>query len=178
MKKKSVLIFLMIAAFVVGATTSVWAHGSQEKRTSAPAAANSASTSTSAAGSTNDFITVTSSHGYSKTVSLLQHAIKSDGLMILGQVNQKSILSMTGLNLQGAHSFFVGNPRVGKKLFDMTTEVTMVIPARISVWVRNGTTYVGYFKPSAMMAMVNSSLTKPGTMLDKKFHQIVQGATQ
>lgn len=125
-----------------------------------------------------DIVVVQSNHSYSTTLSYLEHAIKSNGLMVLGRVNQKSILSMTGLNLKGAYSFLVGNPRVGKKLFNMTTEVAMVIPARISVWVRNGTTYVGYFEPSALMGMVNTSLAKPGTMLDKKFRQIVLGATQ
>jgi len=126
----------------------------------------------------NALVTVRSSHDYSTTLSNLQHAIKNDGLMILGQVNQKSIISMTGLNLKGAHSYLVGNPRVGKKLFSMSPAVAAVIPGRISVWVQNGTTYVGYFQPSALMGMINSSLKSPGAMLDKKFKQIVTDATK
>lgn len=126
----------------------------------------------------NDLVTVQSNHGYATTLSKLQHAIKNDGLMILGQVNQKSIMSMTGLNLQGAHSYLVGNPRVGKKLFSMDPAVAAVIPGRISVWVQNGTTYVGYFQPAALMGMINSSLGKPGAMLDQKFKQIVTDATK
>ena len=39
--------------------------------------------------------------------------------MVMGNVNQKAILSMAGLNLEGAESFLVGNPRVGKELFGM-----------------------------------------------------------
>lgn len=125
-----------------------------------------------------DVVVVQSNYGYSTTLNHLEHAIKSDGLMVLGKVNQKSILSMTGLNLKGAYSFLVGNPRVGKKLFGMDPAVTAVIPGRISVWVRNGTTYVGYFKPAALMGMVDSSLTQPGAMLNKKFKQIVDDATK
>lgn len=126
----------------------------------------------------NDLVAVRSNYDYSTTLNKLQHAIKNDGLMILGQVNQQSIMSMTGLNLAGAHSFLVGNPRVGKKLFTMSPAVAAVIPGRISVWVQNGTTYVGYFRPAALMGMINSSLSAPGAMLDQKFQQIAQDSTK
>jgi len=124
------------------------------------------------------FVTVKSANGYSATVSALQHSIKSNGLMVMGKVDQKSILSMTGLHLAGAESFLVGNPRVGKKLFGMNPAVAAVIPARISVWVSDGTTYVGYFKPSAQMGAISPKLAKPGEMLDMKFHKIVEDATK
>lgn len=96
----------------------------------------------------------------------------------MGNVNQKAILSMAGLNLEGAESFLVGNPRVGKELFGMNPAVAAVIPSRISVWAEHGTTYVGYFKPSAMMGMISPQLVKPGAMLDMKFQKIVQDATK
>ncbi|HKK00877.1 MAG TPA: DUF302 domain-containing protein [Desulfuromonadales bacterium] len=126
----------------------------------------------------NDFVTVKSAHGYSATVDSLQHTIKSNGLMVLGKVNQKAIMSMTGLQLAGAESFLVGNPRVGKKLFGMNSAVAAVIPARISVWVAHGTTYVGYFKPSALMGEISPALARPGAMLDMKFAKIVREATK
>lgn len=130
-----------------------------------------------AQGTGGEFIAVQSTHGYSATVSALKHSVKSNGLMIMGKVNQKGILSMTGLHLAGAESFLVGNPRVGKKLFSKDPAVAAVVPARISVWVKGGTTYVGYFKPSAQMAALSPDLAKPGQMLDSKFHEIVQQAT-
>lgn len=126
----------------------------------------------------NAFITLKSAHSYSATLNSLQHAIKSNGLLVMGKVNQKAILSMTGLNLEGAESFLVGNPRVGKKLFGMNPAVAAVIPARISVWVDHGTTYVGYFRPSALMGGISAHLAKPGKMLDMKFHTIVFAATK
>lgn len=124
------------------------------------------------------FVTVKSEHNYPDTVNALQHSIKSNGLMVMGRVNQKAILSMTGLHLAGAESFLIGNPRVGKKLFSMNPAVAAVVPARISVWVSNGTTYVGYFKPSSQLSALSSQLAKPGEMLDMKFEKIVQQATR
>lgn len=125
-----------------------------------------------------DFVTVKSAHGYSATLDALQHSIKNNGLMVMGKVNQKAILSITGLKLEGEESFLVGNPRVGKKLFSMNRAVAAVIPARISVWVEHGRTYVGYFRPSALMGMISHELSAPGTMLDRKFAKIVQEATR
>lgn len=126
----------------------------------------------------SSFVTVKSSHDYSTTVSALQHSVKDNGLMVMGKVNQKAILSMTGLHLAGAESFLVGNPRVGKKLFSMNAAAAAVVPARISVWVNDGTTYVGYFQPSALMGAISPKLAKPGRMLDMKFHKIVEEATK
>lgn len=126
----------------------------------------------------NNFVTVKSAHNYSATVDSLQRAIKSNGLMVMGNVNQKAIMSMTGLNLEGAESFLVGNPRVGKELFSMNPAVAAVIPSRISVWAIQGTTYVGYFKPSALLGMITPKLGEPGAMLDMKFEKIVQDATK
>lgn len=124
------------------------------------------------------FIAVQSSHGYSATVNALQLAIKKNGLMVMGKVNQKAILSMTGLHLEGGESFLVGNPRVGKKLFGMSPAVAAVIPARISVWAEHGKTFIGYFRPSSLMDAISNKLAKPGKMLDMKFHQIVEQATK
>ncbi|MGC8492785.1 MAG: DUF302 domain-containing protein [Syntrophobacteraceae bacterium] len=126
----------------------------------------------------NGFVMVKSAHGYAATLNSLQRAIKSNGLMVMGKVNQKAILSMTGLNLEGGESFLVGNPRMGKKLFSMNPAVAAVIPSRISVWAEHGTTYVGYFNPSALLGQISPQLAKPGAMLDMKFHKIVSEATK
>jgi uncharacterized protein (DUF302 family) len=67
----------------------------------------------------------------------------------MGMLNQAHALSMTGLHLQGAESFFVGNPVVGKKLFAADPAVGAVVPLRIYVWEKGGETHVGYFQPSA-----------------------------
>lgn len=123
-----------------------------------------------------NYVTVKSSHNYSETVTSLERSVKSNGLMVMGTVDQRGILSMTGLNLEGAKSFLVGNPRVGKKLFEKTPAVAAVVPARISVWTSNGTTYLGYFAPSALLKAISPGLAKPGRTLDMKFRKIVQEA--
>lgn len=122
-----------------------------------------------------DFVSVKSSHGYAQTVRALQSDIKSNGLMILGQVNQGRIMSMTGMSLQ-ARSFFVGNPRVGKMLFMKTPAAAAVVPSRITVWARHGSVYISYFKPSVLMSAIEPELAKPGHMLDMKFGKIVHEA--
>lgn len=132
----------------------------------------------SAGGTSATFITVKSNQDYSATVNALTHSVKNNGLMVMGKVNQKGILAMTGLHLAGAESFLVGNPRIGKKLFKADPAVAAVVPARISVWVRHGTTYVGYFKPSAQLTALSRKLSKPGHMLNAKFRKIVKEATQ
>lgn len=131
-----------------------------------------------AAGGSGGFVTVESTHGYAATVGSLQKAVKQNGLMVMGKVNQKGILAMTGLHLAGAESFLVGNPRVGKKLFSETPAAAAVVPARISVWADGGHVYVGYFKPSTQLAAVSGRLGKAGSNLDAKFAQIVRQATR
>lgn len=124
------------------------------------------------------FITQASHKGFNATVSALKRSVASNGLMVMGKINQQRILSMTGLQLKGAESFLVGNPSVGKKLFAMDPAVGAVIPARMYVWVKDGTTYVGYFEPSKLMADINPHLAMPGKMMDKKFAAIARQATQ
>ncbi|AOU97965.1 hypothetical protein BI364_08305 [Acidihalobacter yilgarnensis] len=124
------------------------------------------------------FVSQASQHGFNATVSALKRSVASNGLMVMGKINQKQILSMTGLQLKGAESFLVGNPSAGKKLFAMDPAVGAVIPARIYVWVKGGTTYVGYFEPSQLMRSINPKLAMPGKMMDKKFAAIARNATQ
>ncbi|APZ42722.1 hypothetical protein BW247_11660 [Acidihalobacter ferrooxydans] len=124
------------------------------------------------------FVSQASHQGFNATVSALKRSVASNGLMVMGKINQQRILSMTGLQLKGAESFLVGNPTVGKKLFAMDPAVGAVIPARMYVWVKGGTTYVGYFEPSHLMGSINPKLTMPGKMMDKKFAAIAHDATR
>ena len=125
------------------------------------------------------FVRQQSSHSFSATVSGLQHAISGNGMMVLGQLDQKSALSMTGLHLAGAHAFFVGNPVVGKQLFQADPAAGAVVPLRVYVWQdQGGQVYVGYFRPSELMAAVDPKLAKPGMMLDQKFTSLVSQATK
>lgn len=133
---------------------------------------------TAFSGPGGSFIHKTAAGSYEQTISSLKRAVSGSGMMIAGEIDQKQILSMAGLNLQGAHTFFVGNPMVGKKLFEMNPAAGIVLPVRIFVWVnQSGKTEVGYFKLSEQLATIDSRLKGPGEMLDQKFEMIINAAT-
>jgi len=125
------------------------------------------------------FVQQSSSISFSETIASLKRAISKNGMMVLGQLDQKGALSMTGLHLAGAHTFCVGNPVVGKKLFKMDPAVGAVVPLRIYVWVdAAGATHVGYFEPSQLLTSIDPHLANAGTMLDTTFAKIVSQATR
>ncbi len=126
----------------------------------------------------NLFVTVTSHQNYVNTLSSLRKAVQNNGLMVMGKVNQKAILSMTGLNIEGGESFLVGNPRIGKKLFSMTPAVGAAIPARIYVWAKGGVTHISYYRPSVLFGAISEKLGMAGKMMDKKFRMIVKQSAQ
>lgn len=75
---------------------------------------------------------------------------------------------MTGLTIN-AHSFFIGNPNVGKEAFSADPSVGLVIPVRVNVYEENGKTYVSYFKPSDSFASFKNKKVKMiGDKLDGK----------
>ena len=124
------------------------------------------------------FVNVTSHHGFDDTVAALKSAIASNNMMVMGSINQANVLSMTGLHLAGAESFLVGNPNSGKKAFSMDPAAGVVLPARIYVWADQGTTHVGYLKPSAGLTAVNPKFGMMAGMLDKSFADIAEQATK
>ena len=134
--------------------------------------------SATAFASNNTFVEVQSNRSFDDTVSTLKHAVSNNGLMVMGQINQARVLSMTGLHLEGAQAFLVGNPKVGKKLFGMTPSAGAVLPARIYVWQAHGKSHIGYFRPSVLLTSINPHLQKAGEMLDMKFSQIAEDASR
>lgn len=126
------------------------------------------------------FFEETVSHqSFDATVAALKHAVASNGMMILGTLNQAGALSTTGLELKGAESFFVGNPVVGKKMFQMDPAVGAVIPLRVYVWVaQDGHTMLGYFRPSYLMSLVNPKMGKSAAMMNQTFAKLVAQATK
>jgi|GEM_PF-2062705 uncharacterized protein (DUF302 family) len=124
------------------------------------------------------FLTATTPKSFSSAVSSLKTAVSSAGMMVLGQLNQAGALSVTGLHLKGAETFFVGNPTVGKKLFAMDPAIGAVIPVRMYVFVNNaGKTEVGYLGPVKLAAAVDVPLAKPAAMIAKVADKVVQKVT-
>ncbi len=119
-------------------------------------------------------VTVQSKMDYNGTINAIKKAVSGGGMMVLAELNQGKILSMTGLQVKG-HSFFVGNPNVGKKAFSADPSVGLVIPVRINVYEKNGKTYVNYFKPSDLFASFNDKKVKMiGGKLDEKLGMMMK----
>ncbi len=119
-------------------------------------------------------VTVQSKMDFEETLNAINKAVSEGGMMVLAELNQGKILSMTGLQVKG-HSFFVGNPNVGKEAFSADPSVGLVIPVRINVYEKDGKTYVNYFKPSDLFASFNDKKVKMiGGKLDEKLGMMMK----
>ena len=116
---------------------------------------------------------------FDQTVGQLKSAVAQGGMMIMATVDQGNMLSMTGLKLK-ATLFLVGNPTVGKKLFDQNHAVGLYVPLRVFVYEgTDGKTYVSYDKPSELLRQFNNSeISMTAGMLDEKLQGLVQMVTQ
>lgn len=121
------------------------------------------------------FYTATTSKSFSSATASLKTAVSSAGMMVLGQLNQAGALSITGLHLNGAASYFVGNPTTGKSLFEMNSAIGIEIPLDIYLWVNAaGKTQIGYFKPAEVMTAISGKFASSSSMFDKTAASIVR----
>ncbi|WP_306357901.1 MULTISPECIES: DUF302 domain-containing protein [unclassified Nocardia] len=108
-------------------------------------------------------VTVDAKGGFDDAVNALARSASDNGMMVLGDLDQAGALQTTGLNLKGAHTFFVGNPSAGKMFFEQTPAIGTVIPLRILVWAdSDGGAHVSYFDPEPMFTAVDSGLAEGG----------------
>jgi uncharacterized protein (DUF302 family) len=123
-------------------------------------------------------VTVESTKSYEQTIDKLKAAVGQGGMMIMAQVDQGNMLSMAGLKLK-ATLFLVGNPTVGKQLFEQDHGVGLYVPLRVFVTEgQNGKTYVSYDKPSALLKQFNNQkIDMVGGMLDQKIQGLAEMAT-
>ena len=108
-------------------------------------------------------------------VASLKKMIAQNGMMVMGNLNQGKVLSMTGLNVQ-SETLFVGNPQVGKQLFSADPGVGLVVPVRVNVYEdAQGHTTVSYLPPSTLLKDYGSpEIDKVAQMLDTKLQNMVQ----
>jgi len=123
-------------------------------------------------------VTVESTKSYEQTVEKLKGAVNQGGMMVMGQVDQGNMLSMAGLKLK-ATLFLVGNPTVGKKLFEQDHGVGLFIPLRVFVYEdKDGKIYVSYDKASSLLKQFNNQeIDMVAGMLDQKLQGLAQMAT-
>lgn len=114
-------------------------------------------------------VTVDSNKSYEEVVDALKSLVAKNGMMMMAEVNQGQMLSMTGLSLKAA-VFLVGNPVIGKQLFEQNQAVGLYVPLRVAVYVdANGKTHVAYDRPSSLLGQFkNEQVKMVAKMLDDK----------
>jgi len=116
----------------------------------------------------NQLVTVKSSKNFDATIEGIKKAVAGSGMMVMSELNQGKMLSMTGLSIK-AESLFIGNPNVGKEAFADNPAVGLAIPVRLNVYEQNGTTYINYITPSSDLGNFTGNKVKMiGQELDKK----------
>ena len=123
-------------------------------------------------------VTVESTKSYEQTIDQLKAAVGQGGMMVMAQVDQGNMLSMAGLKLK-AQLFLVGNPTVGKQLFEQDHNVGLYVPLRVFVTEgSDGKVYVSYDKPSSLLKQFNNQkIDMIAGMLDQKIQGLAQMAT-
>jgi uncharacterized protein (DUF302 family) len=98
----------------------------------------------------------------------LTKMVADHGMMVMGELHQGKVLEMTGLKVK-SESIFVGNPTMGKKLFEIEPGAGVVLPVRVNIYQNaEGQTVVAYIPPSQQLASFNNPmLDKAAAMLDE-----------
>lgn len=124
-----------------------------------------------------DRVVVESKSSFDQTVKNLKSSVSQGGMMIMAEVDQGNMLKMAGLDLK-ATTFLVGNPTIGKMLFQRNHGVGLYVPMRIFVTEENGKTYISYEKASAQLAKFDDpEINKTAVMLDQKLEGLARMAS-
>ncbi|MEO8682402.1 MAG: DUF302 domain-containing protein [Vicinamibacterales bacterium] len=124
-------------------------------------------------------VTVASAKSFDAVVDSLKALVAKNGMMVMAEVNQGQMLSMTGMSLK-ATLFLVGNPTVGKQVFEQDHAAGLYIPLRVFVYAdTNGKTFVSYDKPSSLLGQFkNDKVKMVAEMLDKNIGGLATMAAQ
>ncbi len=136
-----------------------------------------------AAGSSSSYsgdrVVFESKKTFDQVNSALESLVAKNGMMIMAQVDQGKMLTMTGLKLN-AKLYLIGNPTVGKQLFEQDHGVGLYVPLRVFVFTdEKGKTYVSYDKASAQLGQFeNEKVKMVAQMLDQKLEGLASMAVQ
>jgi uncharacterized protein (DUF302 family) len=124
-------------------------------------------------------VAVESGKSFDDVTNAVKMLVAKNGMMVMAEVDQGKMLSMAGLQLK-AKLFLVGNPAVGKQLFDQNHAVGLYIPLRVFVYAgANGKTFVEYDKPSSLLSQFdNQKIAMVAKMLDEKIGGLANMAAQ
>jgi uncharacterized protein (DUF302 family) len=91
--------------------------------------------------------TVTSSSGYSETLSRLLQAAAHRGLTVFAQIDHAEAAREVGMELADEAVVVLGNPRAGTPLMQEDPKIGIELPLRMLVWNDGKQTTVGYNDP-------------------------------
>ncbi|HYW91046.1 MAG TPA: DUF302 domain-containing protein [Gammaproteobacteria bacterium] len=129
------------------------------------------------------FVQRVSSRDFRHTVATLKRAVGARGMRIAGRLDQGQALSIAGARLKGgarvrdARGFLVEAPRLDRKLLLLNPATGAVVPVRVFVWQLGRRTYVGYYRPTALLAEISPHLVPPARTLDRRVRAVVKAAT-
>jgi len=108
-------------------------------------------------------------------LAILKKMVAGNGMMVMGELHQGKVLSMTGLKLE-SETVFVGNPTVGKKLFSANPGAGLVVPVRINLYVnQQGQTVASYVPPSQLLgAFHDAKIDMVAKKLDEKLGMMIK----
>ena len=126
-----------------------------------------------------DRVTVAFDKSFEDVSSAVKSLVAKNGMMVMAEVNQGKMLSMTGISLK-ATLFVVGNPTVGKQLFEQDHGVGLYVPLRVFVYAdASGKTFVSYDRPSALLGQFqNEKIGMVAQMLDQKLDGLANMAAR
>jgi uncharacterized protein (DUF302 family) len=124
-------------------------------------------------------VSIPSNKSFEQTVDAFKMAVSKGGMMIMSTVDQGNMLKMTGLEMKGT-LFLVGNPNVGKKVFEQNAAAGLYLPLRVYIYqAADGKAYLSYDKPSVVLkAFNNSSIDQTAGMLDQKLDMLTHMVAQ
>lgn len=128
---------------------------------------------------TGNRIEVPSGKSFEDVTDAVSKLVAKNGMMVMAEVNQGQMLSMTGMSLK-ATLFLVGNPTVGKQIFEQDHGAGLYIPLRIFVYTdAAGKTFIAYDKPSSLLGQFkNDKVKMVAEMLDKNIGGLATMAAQ
>jgi uncharacterized protein (DUF302 family) len=131
--------------------------------------------SASAAMAQEQRVSIPSNKSFEQTIDAFKTGVSKGGMMIMSTVDQGNMLKMTGLEMKGT-LFLVGNPTVGKQVFEKDPGAGLYLPLRVYIYqASDGKTYLSYDKPSSLLKPFNnSSIDQTATMLDQKLAMLTQ----
>ena len=124
-------------------------------------------------------VSIRSSKSFDQTVDAFKTAVSKGGMMVMSTVDQGNMLKMTGFDMKGT-LFLVGNPNVGKQVFEKDPAAGLYLPLRVYIYQGSDhQTYLSYDKPSVVLkAFNNASIDETAGMLDQKLDMLTHMVAQ